>query len=67
MLESPETQAAFDLSREPVAVRDRYGRNQSGQACLLARRLVEAEIPWITVMWSPSNRGQDLAPEETNA
>ncbi len=28
---------------------------------------MEAEIPWITVMWSPSNRGQDLAPEETNA
>jgi hypothetical protein len=67
LLESPQTQQAFDLSREPESVRDRYGRNQSGQACLLARRLVEAEVPWINVIWSPSNRGQDLAPAKTDA
>jgi hypothetical protein len=67
LLESPQTQRAFDLSLEPDVVRDRYGRNQSGQACLLARRLVEAEVPWINVIWSPSNRGQDLAPDVTDA
>jgi hypothetical protein len=67
LLESPQTQQAFDLSREPESIRDRYGRNQSGQACLLARRLVEVEVPWINVIWSPSNRGQDLAPDNTDA
>jgi len=67
LLESPQTQRAFDLSREPDAVRERYGRNQSGQACLLARRLVEAEVPWINVVWSPSNRGQDTEPDRTDA
>ncbi len=67
LLESPRTQRAFDLSQEPESLRERYGRNQSGQACLLARRLVEAEVPWINVIWSPSNRGQDLAPSVTDA
>ena len=66
LLESPHTQRAFDLSLEPDVVRERYGRNRSGQACLLARRLVEAEVPWVNVIWSPSNRGQDVAPEDTD-
>jgi len=66
LLESPHTQRAFDLSLETDVVRDRYGRNRSGQACLLARRLVEAEVPWVNVIWSPSNRGQDVAPDDTD-
>src|SRR5262249_61626077 len=41
MVRSPRLRA-FDLSQEPAAVRDRYGRNTFGQGCLLARRLVEA-------------------------
>ncbi|MCA9116899.1 MAG: DUF1501 domain-containing protein [Planctomycetaceae bacterium] len=40
MLDRPATRHAFDLSREPEPLRNRYGRNRSGQACLLARRLV---------------------------
>lgn len=67
MLERPETRHAFDLSKEPDAVRDRYGRNRAGQACLLARRLVEAEVPLVTVMFNHSNRGQDKRPDETDA
>ncbi len=39
---------AFDLSREPDRVRDRYGRNTWGQRCLLARRLVEAGVDLVT-------------------
>ena len=66
MLDRPQTRHAFDLSREPAAVRDRYGRNRSGQACLLARRLVEAGVPFITVIWNHSNRGQDQFPEQTD-
>ena len=40
---------AFDLGAEPVAVRDAYGRTRLGQSCLLARRLVEAGVPFVTV------------------
>lgn len=67
MLDRPETRSAFDLNREPDTLRDRYGRNQSGQALLLARRLVEAGLPLITVFWSPTNRGQDIYPDSTDA
>jgi hypothetical protein len=42
---------AFDLSREPTAVRERYGLNIHGQAVLQARRLVEAGVPLVTVFW----------------
>ncbi len=65
LLDRPSVQHAFDLEREPVALRERYGRNRSGQACLLARRLVEAEVPWITLFWNHTGRGQDLAPDDT--
>ncbi len=66
MLANPRARGAFDLSTEPETVRERYGYNQSGQACLLARRLAEAEVPLITVFWSPSNRGQDREPRNTD-
>jgi hypothetical protein len=67
MLDRPETRNAFDLSAEPAKLRDRYGRNRSGQACLLARRLVEAGVPLITVMFNHTNRGQDTKPNETDS
>lgn len=67
VLASPRCQQAFDLSREAPALRDRYGRFRSGQACLLARRLVEAEVPLVTVFLSQSARGQDLEPDVTEA
>ena len=59
LIDSPRSREAFDLDREPATVRDRYGRHRSGQACLLARRLAEAEVPLITVVWNHSARGQD--------
>lgn len=39
----------FDLSKEPDALRDRYGRHTFGQECLAARRLVQAGVPYITI------------------
>ena len=45
MLTSSRLAKAFDLKHEPDAVRDRYGRNQTGQSLLLARRLVQAGVP----------------------
>ena len=63
LLSDPDARRAFDLSAEPERVRDRYGRFRSGQSCLLARRLVEAGVPWITVVWNHSARGQDTMPD----
>jgi uncharacterized protein (DUF1501 family) len=51
LLSSPRVASAFDLSREPLAVRERYGLNIHGQAVLQARRLVEAGVPLVTVFW----------------
>jgi uncharacterized protein (DUF1501 family) len=42
----------FDLSQEPDAMRDRYGRNTFGQSCLAARRLVERGVPYITINYA---------------
>ena len=49
LLNSERGRAAFDLTREPAAVRDRYGRNIVGQSVLLARRLVEAGVRVVNV------------------
>jgi uncharacterized protein (DUF1501 family) len=51
ILARPEVASAFDLSKEPPAVRDRYGMNVHGQSVLQARRLVEAGVPLVTVFW----------------
>lgn len=44
-----EAARAFDVEKEPAALRDRYGRNAFGQGCLLARRLVERGVPFVEV------------------
>ena len=49
MVTGPAARRAFDLSREDPRLRDRYGRNRIGQGCLLARRLVEAGVSFITI------------------
>ena len=49
MVTSPAAKRAFDLSQEPVKVRERYGMNKFGQSCLLARRLVESGVRFINV------------------
>jgi hypothetical protein len=52
MLTSPRTSEAFDLSREPDALRDRYGRTTWGQGLLLARRLVESGVRFVQIQAS---------------
>jgi hypothetical protein len=49
LVTSPAAQQAFEIQREPDAVREKYGRNSFGQRALLARRLVEAGVPFITL------------------
>ena len=51
MLLSPDAKGAFDLSRETDRLRDRYGRNEYGEAFLLARWLVEAGVRLVTIVW----------------
>lgn len=43
---------AFDLSLEPTQIHDRYGKHEFGQGCLLARRLIEAGVPFVEVYLS---------------
>ena len=49
LITSPAAKQAFDLGREPDKVRDAYGRTGFGQSCLLARRLVEAGVQFVTI------------------
>jgi hypothetical protein len=58
LLASPASRDAFDTSREPQKVRDAYGPTPFAQNCLLARRLVEAGVPMVTV-YSFGNRDWD--------
>jgi hypothetical protein len=44
-----ETRKLFDLSVEKDEIRDQYGRNTFGQSCLMARRLVESGVPYVTI------------------
>ncbi len=53
LLTSKETARAFDIATEPKAVRDAYGRHTFGQSALLARRLVEAGVTFVTVNCQP--------------
>src|SRR5262245_32659053 len=49
LMSSKEAREAFALDREPAAVRDRYGRTRFGQSCLLARRLIERGVRFVTI------------------
>ena len=52
LVTSPAARRAFDLSAESAPTRDRYGWSAFGQGLLLARRLVEAHVPLVTVNWA---------------
>lgn len=49
MVLSSEAQSAFDIDEESTTLRDRYGRTEFGQSCLLARRLVERGVRFVTI------------------
>lgn len=51
LLGSSQTTAAFDVAAEPEKVRERYGSTVNAMSLLMARRLVEAGVPFITVFW----------------
>lgn len=66
LLTTDAARRAFDLSREPQKVRERYGMHRYGQRALLARRLVEAGASFVTmVMENPTFPGQPMPTDVT--
>ncbi|MFN7560767.1 MAG: DUF1501 domain-containing protein [Prosthecobacter sp.] len=51
LLASSGTANAFDIKSEPLALRERYGQHINGMSLLMARRMVEAGVPFVTVFW----------------
>ncbi len=60
LISSPRTKKAFDIAAEPESLRERYGRSAMGQGCLLARRLVEAGVRFISVRGSGWDHHQEV-------
>jgi hypothetical protein len=61
LITSAEAKAAFDMKREDEKTREAYGRKSHfGQQCLLARRLVEAGVPWVSIHWGGWDHHFDL-------
>jgi uncharacterized protein (DUF1501 family) len=60
LVTSKDAQAAFDIHSEPEQTRDRYGRDSFGQRALLARRLVEAGVPFVTLYDGGWDHHRDL-------
>ncbi len=63
LMTSKSAQQAFDLGKEPAKLREQYGRNRFGQSCLLARRLIEAGVHFVTV----TDGGWDTHKDNFNA
>lgn len=59
LLSSPQTKTAFQIKSEPEAIRHKYGPTINSMSLLMARRLVEAQVPFITVWWSDDRPTHD--------
>lgn len=62
LIENAESVGAFDLSRESPEERAKYGDTRFGQSLLLARRLVESEVPLVTVNWDDDHKDDKISP-----
>jgi hypothetical protein len=59
LVTSPEARNAFDIEKEPVKLRERYGRTLYAQQLLLARRLVESGVRLVTLVWGGAINAPD--------
>ena len=59
LLSSQQTKTAFQILNEPESIREKYGPTINSMSLLMARRLVEAEVPFITVWWSDDRKTHD--------
>ena len=64
LLTSSQVRQAFDLDQESAETRDRYGRNIHGQCVLLAKRLLDHGVPFVSVNWH--NDGQNFWDTHSN-
>jgi uncharacterized protein (DUF1501 family) len=60
LISSERARKAFDIAAEPEKLRDRYGRTATGQGCLLARRLVESGVRFVSVRSSNWDHHQEV-------
>ena len=65
LITSPTAQQAFDIHQEADSVRDAYGRNSFGQRALLARRLVDAGVPFVTLYEGGWDHHRNIFPSLT--
>jgi len=61
LLSSSKMTNAFDVSQESPKMRERYGETVNGMSLLLARKLVEEGVPFVTVFWQGTGASSDLA------
>ena len=61
LISSQKARAAFDIEKEPPALRDEYGRNTAGARMLLARRLVEAGVRFVTLTYGSWDMHDNIA------
>ena len=66
LISCPAARRAFDIGSEDPRLRDRYGRHNWGQSCLLARRLVEAGVTFVTVHMGGWDHHAAIAPAMKN-
>jgi hypothetical protein len=66
LISGPAARRAFDIGSEDPRLRDRYGRHNWGQSCLLARRLVEAGVTFVTVHMGGWDHHATIAPAMKN-
>jgi len=60
LISSERARKAFDIGAEPASLRDRYGRTATGQGCLLARRLVESGVRFVSVRAATWDHHQEV-------
>lgn len=60
LISSPDARAAFDLQKEPTAIREAYGAGQAGQRLLMARRMVEAGVRFVSVTYGSWDMHQGI-------
>jgi hypothetical protein len=66
LLHSAGTKGAFDVTGESQAVRERYGPDINCQSMLMARRLIESGVPFVSVFWKKDKKGTDCSSWDTH-
>ncbi|HEX2473461.1 MAG TPA: DUF1501 domain-containing protein [Lacipirellulaceae bacterium] len=61
LISSQKAREAFDISKEPAAIRDEYGRHEAGARMLLARRLIEAGVRFVTLTYGSWDMHDNIA------